>query len=163
MTWEVPIEIAQSPAHGTGVFAKTKILAGTTVWRFDRSMPVCQPEDLRRYETETLRKALLAGYLHEPTQKFIWYQDGMQFVNHAKGDGANIATGDWRPLDDDSVFATRDINPGEELFEDYSFWNIFNLAPHHWLRKLYLEFCPQHYFFMQSLSEKVHEEVREAA
>lgn len=153
MTWQVPIDINTSPIHGTGVFAKNRIKAGTTVWRFDRSMHVCDEMDLRSYDKRTRQDALLAGYLHEPTQKFIWYTDGMQFVNHAEGRLANISTPEWLPLDEDCVVATHDILPGEELFEDYGFWNIFNLPRNHWLRLLYLQSCPQHYMFMQSLAE----------
>ena len=158
MTWEVDIRIGTSPTHGTGIFAQQFIPAGTRVWSFDDSMYVCTADELKAYDSETLRKALLAGYLHEPTERFIWYQDGMQFVNHAEGAAANIGTGDWRPLEDDGCIATRDIEAGEEIFEDYGFWTIFNLPANHWLRLLYLEFCPQHYYFMQSLSE-----VRKAA
>lgn len=154
MSWEVPIEIASSPVHGTGVFAKRPIKAGTTVWKFDRSMHVCTPQDLREYDKATLETALLGGYLHDPTQKFIWYTDGQQYVNHASGFYANIATPEWLPLDQDCVVATRDISAGEELFEDYGFWNIFNLEPNHWLRLLYLQNCPDHYFFMQSLADE---------
>lgn len=153
MTWEVPIEIASSPVHGTGVFTQDRVKAGETVWRFDRSMFVCDPEQLQSYTPKTLETALLGGYLHEPTQKFVWYTDGMQFVNHAEGRLANVTTPEWRPLDEDCVVATRDIEAGEELFEDYGFWTIFNLPRNHWLRLLYLENCPQHYFIMQSLAE----------
>lgn len=153
MTWQVPIEVTSSPIHGTGVFASRRIKAGTTVWRFDRSMYVCEQSDLLTYDESTRRDALLAGYLHEPTQKFIWYKDGMQFVNHAEGFHSNISTPEWLPLDEDCVVATRDIKPGEELFEDYGFWNIFNLPTDHWLRALYMQFCPQHYMFMESLAD----------
>ena len=151
MTWEVSVDIAPSPTHGTGVFVKEFVPAGTTVWTFDRSMHVCDPMTLRGYNKPTLHKALLGGYLHDPTGQFVWYEDGQQFVNHADGELANVTTPEWRPLDEDCVVATRDIHPGEELFEDYGFWSIFNLRHDHWLRQLYLEHCPEHYFFMQSL------------
>ena len=153
MTWQVPIDVDQSPIHGTGVFARAPIKAGTTVWKFDRSMNVCDRDELATYDGETRREALLGGYLHEPTQKFIWYRDGMQFVNHADGHFANIATPEWLPLDEDCVVATRNIEVGEELFEDYGFWTIFNLPQNHWLRLMYLQHCPQHYMFMQSLAD----------
>lgn len=153
MTWQVPVEITPSPVHGTGVFTQKPVSRGDVVWRFDRSMHVCTEQELRGYDKATLEVALLGGYLHEPTQKFIWYSDGMQFVNHAEGSLANIATPEWRPLDEDCVVATRDIAPGEELFEDYGFWNIFNLPVNHWLRLMYLRSCPQHYHFMQDIAE----------
>ncbi|MEM0988044.1 MAG: SET domain-containing protein [Pseudomonadota bacterium] len=153
MTWEVPVEVTESPIHGMGVFAKEAIKAGTKVWSFDRSMYCCEPEELHLYDDENRRKALLGGYLHIPTEKFIWYEDGMQYVNHAEGMAANIGTPEWLPLDQDCCVATRDIQPGEEFFEDYGFWTIFNLPQNHWLRLMYLQDCPQHYFFMQSLAD----------
>jgi hypothetical protein len=154
MSWEVPIEIARSPIHGTGVFAKTWIPKGTRVWKFDWSMQICSsPNDFELYDNEALDKALLGGFFHEPSGNFVWYRDGMDFVNHADTPFANIAAKGWTDLEEDANYATRDIEPGEELFEDYSFWNIFNLAPNHWLRRMYLQHCPQHYYFLQSLSE----------
>ncbi len=153
MTWEVCVEFRPSTVHGMGAFAKEPIKAGTKVWGFDESMYACDAQELHLYDGGTLQEALLAGYLHEPTEKFIWYRDGMQFVNHAEGMLANIATPEWLPLNQDCVVATRDIDAGEEFFEDYGFWNIFNLPPNHWLRLMYLQNCPQHYHFMQSLVE----------
>lgn len=158
MSWEVPVHVAPSPAHGLGVFAKEWIPAGTLVWRFDRSMHVCVEADLRRYDEETRQKALVGGFYHEPSGKFVWYRDGMDFVNHADTPFANIAAKEWTPLEQDANYATRDIAPGEELFEDYAFWSIFNLPMGHWIRSVYRDHCPQHYMFMQSLVE-----LREAA
>ena len=158
MTWEVPVEVAESPIHGTGVFARTWIPKGTLVWKFDPTMVVCERDDIVSYDKVTRDKALLGGFFHEPSGKFVWYEDGMDYVNHADTPFANIAAKGWTPLEQDANYATRDIAPGEELFEDYSFWTIFNLAPDHWLRELYLRYCPQHYFFLQSLGE-----IREAA
>ena len=64
---------------------------------------------------------------------------------------ANIAAKKWTALESDANYATRTIEAGEELFEDYSFWNIFNLPTGHWVQRIYREHCPQHYMFMQSL------------
>lgn len=153
MTWEVSVDLTESPIHGMGVFAKSKIYKGDKVWSFDSSMHACDPEELYLYSSDTLNQALLGGYLHIPSSKFIWYTDGMQFINHADGALANIGTPEWLPLEEDCCVATRDIEPGEELFEDYGFWTIFNLPANHWLRLLYLEHCPQHYHFMSSLAD----------
>lgn len=154
MTWEVAVEFRGSPTHGMGVFACERVKKGSIVWTVDQSMHVCKQEELQQYKPDILRAALLAGYLHEPSQRFVWYTDGMQFVNHAPGLQANIGTPEWLPLYEDHVIATRDIEPGAELFEDYGFWNIFNLPREHWLRLLYRDACPQHYDFMRSLVEE---------
>jgi len=158
MSWKVKIDVKPSGVHGTGVFSEEFIPAGTVVWQFDGSMHAVEVGRLLELDRETLYRALLAGYLHEPTGKFVWYSDGMQFVNHAQGSLANIATPEWTPLDEDRCIATRDIQPGEELFEDYGFWAIFNLDPGHPLLGIYRRYCPEHYDFMLSLGE-----VRKAA
>lgn len=154
MSWEVPVDIAQSSTHGMGVYAKTAIPAGTRVWRFDHSMILCGPEELRAYDEDTLSLALLSGYLHQPTGKFLWFKDGMQFLNHGDQGIANIGSLDWMPLEEECCVALRDIAPGEELREDYGMWSIFNLPENHWLRLLYLEHRPDHYHFMRMLAEE---------
>ena len=154
MAWEVPVKFRDSNVHGMGVFAESTIKKGSIIWRVDRSMHICNEGDLRDYDNGTLYTALLSGYLHVQTGKFVWFDDGMQFMNHAPGFMANIYTPEHQGLDEDCAVAARDIQPGEELYEDYGYWNIFNLPTNHWLRLLYLESCPEHYMFMQALSEE---------
>ena len=47
--------------------------------------------------------------------------------------------------------ALRDIEPGEELREDYRSCLRAGLAPDHWLRPLYRAYCPRHYRFLLGL------------
>jgi SET domain-containing protein len=152
MGWNVDVEFRPSTIHGTGAFAKQKIKAGTKVWSFDKSMQVCDLPKLAALTPERLAFALHGGYLHHPSGKFIWYDDGMQFVNHAFGNDSNIGITEWTPLEEDNCTALRDIEAGEELLEDYSFWSITQLPREHWLCKLYADFCPHHYDFLMSLS-----------
>lgn len=97
---------------------------------------------------DELRFALLGGYLHFPSQRFVYYNDGMEYVNHAGGSAANIGISEWTPLMEDNCTALRDIEAGEELLEDYTFWSILNLCPEHWLVNIYKNFCPEHYSFL---------------
>jgi hypothetical protein len=106
-------------------------------------------------DRETLAFALHGGYLHQPSGKFVWYTDGMQYMNHAPSPYANVGLGTWPPLEQDHTVALRDIAAGEELFEDYSFWANGGLSPGHWLFKLYLRHCPHHYAFLAGLEQKV--------
>ena len=154
MTWEVPVEFRGSSVHGMGVFACDAIKKGSIVWRVDRSMHICDKGDLQEYAPDTLHTALLSGYLHYQTEKFVWFTDGMQFMNHKPGILANVFTPDHDGLDEDCIIASRDIQPGDELYEDYGHWNVFNLPRDHWLRLLYLQSCPDHYMFMQHLAEE---------
>lgn len=154
MSWQVAVDFRPSPVHGTGVFAREPIKAGTKVWTFDREMQVCGLADLAALPQDRLQFALHGGYYHALARKFVWYEDGMQFVNHAEPGRDNIGIREWTPLEDDNCTALRDIEPGEELLEDYQFWSIFNLPAEHWLRGLYRDFCPHHHDFLLSLHEK---------
>jgi hypothetical protein len=149
--WTVDVTFKNSPIHGMGVFAARRIRAGTRDWEFDHSMTVYDRASMPSLDPLHLRRVLHGGYLHKPSDRFLWYADGMQFMNHAEGPYANIGLGTWPPLRDDHTVALRDIAAGEELLEDYGFWAEAGLDPGHWLYPLYLAHCPGHYAFLQSL------------
>lgn len=151
MGWRISVEFKTSNIHGTGVFAKFPIKAGTRLWEYDHTMNVSDRAELRSLSPERLRFALHGGYLHAPSDKFLWYTDGMQFMNHAETGIANVGLGFWPELSDDHCVALRDIEPGEELLEDYAFWANGGLSPGHWLHQFYMEFCREHYAFLTSL------------
>ncbi len=153
MGWNVDVVFKKSTLHGTGVFARQPIAKGTKVWAFDDSMHVCDLADLAALSREDLHYALHGGFLHHPTQKFVWYRDGQEFVNHAAAPNANIGITEWTALEEDNCTALRDIEVGEELTEDYRFWSVHGLAKDHWLYKLYADFCPGHLEFLMSLEK----------
>ena len=154
MGWKVDVDFRPSPIHGTGVFARTPILAGTVIWTFDQSMHASRLTDLAALPPQRLSFALLAGYFHHPSGRFVWYEDGMQYLNHGPGAAANIGAQDWPPLESDHTMALRDIAAGEELREDYGFWSIFRLPSDHWLHGLYRDFCPDHYAFLADIEKR---------
>lgn len=154
MGWNVAVEFKRSSVHGTGAFACEPIAAGTKVWTFDSRMQVCDLAALAALPPATLQFALHGGYLHYPSDKFVWYDDGMHFVNHAPGAASNIGIREWTPLEEDNCTALRDIAAGEELLEDYAFWSMLSLHPDHWLPKLYRDFCPGHYAFLVGLEKQ---------
>lgn len=149
--WQVPVEFRRSHVHGTGVFTGRAIAAGTRVWQVDESMHVCDGPGLATLRPAELRFALHGGYLHGPSGRFLWYRDGMQFMNHRAAPDANVGLGTWPPLCDDHCVALRDIEAGEELFEDYTFWCGDGVRPEHWLHGLYAEHCPEHFAFLEQL------------
>ena len=153
MGWKVDVHFKHSGIHGIGAFASQRIAAGTRIWQVDPTMYFADRRTLPRLAPADLRYALLAGYLHRPSGRFVWYEDGMQFMNHATGPGANVGLDYWpHRLFDDHLVAFRDIEPGEELFEDYGGCCLEGgLAPDHWMRPLYLAHAPQHYAFLLGL------------
>ena len=152
MGWTVEVAFRNSSIHGIGVFAKTPICAGTRIWEYDEGMRVCDGPAMAALNPRQLRYALHGGYLHKPSDRFLWYTDGMQYMNHADGVLANIGLGVWPALKEDHTVALRDIAPGEELFEDYAFWADGGLSPTHWLHGLYVAHCPEHLAFLRSLT-----------
>lgn len=151
MGWNVKVEVKCSGVHGRGVFAAETIPAGARVWQVDASMHVCTPGLLARLQWPALSQALYSGYLHEPSGLFLWYTDGMQFMNHGDRSDANVGLHYWPRLEDDHIVALRDIEAGEELREDYRGCLQGGLAPDHWMAPLYRAFCPAHYGFLLGL------------
>lgn len=152
MSWTVEVAFRNSPIHGVGVFARTPIAAGTRIWEYDDGMRACDASAMAALDPRQLRYALHGGYLHKPSDRFLWYTDGMQYMNHADTPRANIGLGTWPPLRQDHTVALRDIAAGEELLEDYAFWADGGLASTHWLHELYLAHCPEHFAFLTSLT-----------
>ena len=154
MTWLAKVEFRESFVHGMGAFAVEPIRKGTKVWAVDPTMKFVGPADLRRLPANELEFALHGGYLHLPSQTFVYYDDGMEYVNHAYGYVSNIGIREWTPLMEDNCTALRDIEAGEELLEDYSFWSILHLYRRHWLIDLYRDFCPEHYSFLLEIEQR---------
>lgn len=150
MSWKVDVKVANSTVSGLGVFAAEAIKAGSIVWSVDRSMHFDRFADLLKLPAKTLSYALYAGYYHMPSGRFVWYEDGSQYINHA--DRPNIGIQQWTKLEDDHCMALRDIKEGEELFEDYRFWSVFNLYDDHWVRALSELYSPGHYEFLKSIT-----------
>lgn len=151
MGWNVNVDVRRSEVHGVGLFATRPIQAGTRVWQFDPSMHVCNRRALAGLQPSMLPQALYSGYLHEPSELFLWYTDGMQFMNHADEGEANVGLDYWPRLRDDHSVALRDIEAGEELREDYRNCLMGGLTPDHWLAPFYLAYCPSHYSFLLGL------------
>lgn len=151
MGWLVGVDFKASPVQGMGVFARRSIAAGTRIWQFDDSMQVCDRNAMDQLTPSQIAFALHGGYLHGPSDRFLWYTDGMQYMNHAAGQGANIGLGFWPALREDHTMALRDIEAGEELLEDYTFWANDGTASDHWLHSFYMRHGREHYNFLMRL------------
>jgi SET domain-containing protein len=160
LSWLTKVAFGPSTVHGIGVFALEPIRRGTKVWTVDSTMMFMGPSELLALSRDELRFALNGGYLHFPSGRFVYYNDGMEYVNHASGISANIGICEWTPLQEDNCTALRDIKPGEELLEDYSFWSILQLRSNHWLVDLYRQFSPEHYDFLLQIER---EHIRKSA
>jgi SET domain-containing protein len=148
------VAFGPSTIHGMGVFALEPIKQGTKVWTVDPGMRFLRHDELAALPPRELRFALHGGYLHFPSQRFVYYDDGMEYVNHASGSAANIGILEWTPLPQDNCTALRDIAAGEELLEDYTFWSSLETTESRWLADLYKRHCPQHYAFLRSIEKE---------
>lgn len=151
MAWLVDVEFRRSAVHGTGVFLRQSVKAGTRLWEVDAATRFSDCAALAAMPLERVAFALHGGYLHHPSDCLVWYEDGMEFMNHAPAGLANAGLCHWPSMDRDHTAALRDIKAGEELFEDYGFWADVGFADGHWLEPFYQAALPHHLTFLRSL------------
>lgn len=101
-----------SPIHGTGLFAREPIPAGTLIWQLnpsiDRAVTKAELDCWSPDEQERLRNFI---YIDVVTGLYILCGDDARYMNHS--DKPNTRTAG------DQTFVTRDISLGEELTCDY--------------------------------------------
>jgi hypothetical protein len=103
----------KSPIHGFGVFAKDFIPKGSKVWEFNPIFDVrLTEEEFERLPASA--KAEIEHHLYQPDQGGVLYYESTmgKYMNHSRDpnvDFSDVGVG-W---------ATRDIQPGEELTCDY--------------------------------------------
>ncbi|MFX1476510.1 MAG: SET domain-containing protein [Promethearchaeota archaeon] len=131
-------EVRPSKIHGLGLFAKKLIPKGTVWWH-------ARPQDvifitkeqffiLDNSEKTPLVKSYLEclltySYYDEKLDTLIFCLDDSKFVNHSND--PNSGTVEEHEL---NAISRRDIHPGEEVTEDYSYYVLCD-----WLKK-YREF-----------------------
>lgn len=109
----VPSELKKSAIHGFGIFATERIPKGSKVWEFN---PIF---DVRFTEEEFERlppsvKQEIEHHLYQPENGGVLYYESTmgKYMNHSREpnvDFSEVGVG-W---------ATRDIQPGDELTCDY--------------------------------------------
>ncbi|HVL46921.1 MAG TPA: SET domain-containing protein-lysine N-methyltransferase [Candidatus Thermoplasmatota archaeon] len=106
----VPTRLGPSSIHGLGIFAVERIPAGTVVWDFDP--PIDQRirvDDLAKQPDHVQRYAAVYGY--REGEWIVLCGDDARFMNHSKKPNCQSHAG--------ATIARRDIEPGEELTDDY--------------------------------------------
>jgi len=120
--FHVKYEVKPSPYGGVGLFAAEYIPANTLIWKYERGVNV------RSYKNEAEILARLEE-LNADEQKYfmdhVYLFDG--FMNEILDDGRlwnhsetpNTGTGSGCDVCWQSSYSIRDIQPGEELLDDY--------------------------------------------
>jgi len=101
-----------SPIHGTGLFAREALPAGTLVWAlkpgFDVVLTRSQLDEISPVAGEQIRRFL---YVDIETSAYVLCSDDAKYMNHSD-------TPNTRTLQD-QTWTTRDVAAGEELTCDY--------------------------------------------
>jgi len=112
----VPTYLEKSQIHGFGVFAAEFIPKGTKVWKFQAGFDTLIPEPCMRDLPEVVQK-YLAHYGTPWNGVGIVFGDEAKFINHSYTPSL------FDDLENEAVYAARDIQKGEELTENYREWD----------------------------------------
>lgn len=134
-------EVRESSIHGLGLFAKRLIPKGT-VWWHARQQDVLIITKSQFLMLDKVPKTpliknyieilLTYAYYDEILDALIFCLDDSKYVNHS--DKPNTGTIEEHAL---NAISRRDIQPGEEITEDYSAYSLCN-----WLKKYKVFFDP---------------------
>ncbi|MBL0046911.1 MAG: SET domain-containing protein [Bacteroidetes bacterium] len=101
---------------GYGVVATKLIPKGTITWAMDKLDRVFDEKDIQRFGEDYQK--ILDTYCYRDSQgKFILCWDIARFVNHSFNSSCITTAYDFE-------LAVRDIQPGEQLTDDYGYLNI---------------------------------------
>jgi len=105
-----------SQSVGYGVVATDLIPKGTVTWVLDKLDREFDPEEVQNYDP--LYREILDTYCFRNNQgKLILCWDNARFVNHSFDSNCLTTAYDFE-------IAIRDIQPGEQLTDDYGYLNI---------------------------------------
>jgi uncharacterized protein len=111
------VEVAESEViHGKGLVAAGLIRKGEVVSRLEPNQPTYRIEDILKMSDEEQQYVLHFAYQCDD-ETFVAEQGPERFMNHSCDPNTY-----W--LDDETMIARRDIQPGEELTYDYATTDI---------------------------------------
>jgi len=118
----------RSTIHGVGLFAAERIRKGTVVWRLnpliDIQLSAAQLASLEGPSREQVEKYV---YLDRVLGTYVLCGDDARFFNHSDHPNCH----DFPDERGGTTVAARDIDAGEELTSDYSFFDA-NFVPQHY-------------------------------
>jgi len=110
----IPTYLAESGVHGIGLYAAETVKAGDKVWEFNREIDfVYDAQWMDRLFCQSLQAFdYFCQYAYKRDNLYYYVSDNARFINHSQQ--ANIGF-----ANDGDEIALRDINPGDELLENY--------------------------------------------
>lgn len=110
----VKTKIGPSKIHGIGLFADQLIIKGTTVWKFVENFDLkINKNALGNLPNQAKETILAYAYLNK-NEDYVLCSDNAKFFNHS--DQPNVTAPE---NDDEPNLAVCDIQPGEELTQNY--------------------------------------------
>ena len=114
----VKTTLGPSPIHGIGLFADQWVPQGTHIWEFTPGFDVKLSAAFVANAPEPLKSWLATHtYLSCISHTYILCSDDARFFHHA--DHPNTVSREVAGEEEVVTVATRDIQPGEELTDDY--------------------------------------------
>jgi uncharacterized protein len=125
------VRMSAVPGAGLGLFATRGISAGAVWWKATSVNCVCvsraQYDTLLRshlalsgWSREFLNAIQMFGYINDDTNELVVAIDDSRFVNHSDDPNSMSAPDD----PNNQAMAARDIEPGEEITEDYRTYSM---------------------------------------
>lgn len=115
---QIAYAVRDAEFEGKGLFSMENILQGTLIWRFrvgDNVTEYDEPAATKHLETLTMPEARdFLDLTYGIGDKLCFIRDDGRFMNHSIQPNCitNMSTG--------NTYALRDIEPNEQLFEDYA-------------------------------------------
>jgi uncharacterized protein len=114
----VKTTIGPSTIHGIGLFADEFIPQGTRIWEFTPGFDLKLSGAFLEHAPEPLQSWLHTHtYCSRQSHQYILCSDDARFFNHS--DTPNTESREVAGEDEVITVAKRDIQPGEELTDDY--------------------------------------------
>jgi SET domain-containing protein len=111
----VPVRLGPSRIHGLGLHAVEPIAKGTLVWDYDAPIDQTIPvSDLPKLQPWVRKYIAVYGY--REGDHIILCGDDARYFNHSKTPNCRSGHGT-------QTLALRDIEPGEELTDDYELFD----------------------------------------
>lgn len=121
----VRTELKMSELHGLGCFAIDKIKQGTKVWTYNPMIDSTIPKEWFDKAPKFYQDYLLF-YAEYEDGYFVLCGDNGKFWNHSEEPNLKLV---MNPVQEEyHVFATKDIDAGEELLYDYRNFKQSNLG-----------------------------------